>query len=205
MHFNERAGAGPKAHTPGQRGLRAESLPVDEVAPAADTLAQQQSHDAKVRHGPELQLFHTGVTKGHDDAHNDRTVNGKAAVPHGHDLSPVQTTVRRAVQVQVEKHIVDAGADDARGHRPEHHVQHVVLREAKALGLLHAKQQTCQHGHRQDDAVPVHAMADVEGDGIDVAFPVAEQAGKADGHITQSLQFGLHPFFLSCLTWGRSR
>ena len=69
-------GAGPQAHPPGQRGLGAEGLPIDEVGPAADALAQQQAHHRQVRHGAHLDLLVPGVEKCHDGPGNHRAVDG---------------------------------------------------------------------------------------------------------------------------------
>ena len=202
VYFNILVGTGPQPHPPGQGSLGAEGLPVHKIAPPANGLANEQAHGAQVRHGPELQLLFPGIQDRHHKAHDNGAVNGQAAVPNGDHAAPIQTAVRCAVQVQVKKDIVQPGTDDAGRHRPQHHVQHVVLRQAEALGLLHAKQQARQHSQGQDDAIPIYTVADVDGDGVDVALPVAEQAGKADGHITQSCQLG---YFLSWVTWARSR
>ena len=186
--------AGPQLHPPGQGSLGAESLPVDEVGPPANDLAQQQTHDRQVRHGGEADLLQPCKDQGHNDAGDDSAVDGQPPIPNSDDPSPVQASVSGSVQVQVKDHVVNAGPQDAAGHRPQHEVQHVVLRQAEALGPLHAQKQARQHTEGQNDPIPVDAMADMDGDGVGVEFPVAEQAGKADGHILQSAQ---NRFFLS--------
>ena len=51
------------------------------------------------------------------------------------------------------------------------------------LGLLHAQVQPRQHGHGQNDPVPVDAMAHMDGHRIDVQLPVSKEAGEADRHV----------------------
>ena len=189
MDLHVLAGAGPHPHPPGQVRRPAESLPVDEVGPAADDLAQKQAHDAEVRHGPQLDLFPAGEEEGHQRPGDDGAVDGDAPVPDGHDPAPVQAAGLVPVEVQVEDDVVDTGPQDAAGHRPEDEVQHVVLRQAVALGLLHAQQKPRQEAQSQDDAVPVDAVADVKGHGVQVELPVPEEAGEADGHVFQRGQF----------------
>ena len=199
MHFDILRRRGPKTHPPGKGGLCAEGLPVDEIGPAADALAQQQPHNAKVRHGSEFQLFDPGVNQRHQDAYNNGTVNGQAAVPDGNDTAPVQAAVGISEQVQIENHIVDAGAHNTAGHGPQNHIQHIVLRQAEALGLLHTKKQARQHADGQNDAVPVDTVSNVDGNRVRVEFPVAEQPREADGHIFQSGQNRFLPF-----SWGQA-
>ena len=189
MALHTLGGAGPQPHPPGQVRQAAEGLPVDEIGPAADDLAQEQAHHRQVRHGAEFQLFQPGEEEGHQRPGDDGAVDGDAAVPDGDNPAPVQSAGGIPVEVQIEKDVIDPGAQDAAGHRPEDEVQHVVLRQAVALGLLHAQQQPRQEAQGQDDAVPVDAMADVDGHGIRVELPVPEEAGEADGHIFEGGQF----------------
>ena len=194
--------AGPHPHPPGQIRQAAEGLPVDEIGPAADDLAQEQPHHRKVRHGPEGNLFKSGEEEGHQGPGDDGAVNGDAAVPDGDGPAPVQSAGVVPVEVQVEKDVIDPGAQDAAGHRPEHEVQHMVLRQAVALGLPHAQQQPRQEAQGQDDTVPVDAVAHMDGDGVRIEFPIPEEAGEADGHGFQRGQFRsghIRP------PWGRSR
>ena len=202
MDLHVLGGADPHPHPPGQVRQAAEGLPVDEVGPAADDLAQEQADDGQVRHGAEGDLFQPGEDEGRQRPGDHGAVDGDAAVPDGGDPAPVQGAGGVPVEVQVEDDVVDPGAQDAAGHRPEHEVQHMVLGEAVALGLLHAKQHPRQKAQGQDDAVPVDAVADVEGDGVRVEFPVPEEAREADGHVLQGGQFRsghIRP------PWGRSR
>ena len=182
-------GAGPQAHPPGQVRQATEGLPVDEVGPAADDLAQQQTHDGQVCQSAQRDLFVSGEDEGHQGPGDDGAVDGDAAVPDGDDPAPVQSPGGVSVEVQVEKDVIDAGTQDAAGHRPENEVQHVVLRQAIALGLTHAQQQPRQETEGQDDAVPVDPVAHVDGDGVRVEFPAPEETWEANGHVFQRGQF----------------
>ena len=182
-------GAGPHPHPPGQVRQTAEGLPVDEVGPAADDLAQQQAHDRQVRQSAERNVFAAGEEEGDQGSGDDGAVDGDAAIPDGDDPAPVQGSAGVPVEVQIKEDIVNTGPQNAAGHRPEHEVQHVVLRQAIALGLLHAQQQARQKGQGQNDAVPVDAVAHMDGHGVRVKRPVPEEAGEADGHVFQRGQF----------------
>ena len=137
------------------------------------------------------------VDQRHKDADDHRTVNGEAAIPNTQHGAPVQRTVRFAVEVQIKEHIINAGADDAAGHGPEHHVHDVVLRQSVVLGLLHTEIQPRQHGKCQNDPVPVDPVADMDGHRVNVQFPIPEQAGEADGHVFHCGQCIHNRFFLS--------
>ena len=183
MDLDVLIGADPQPHPPGQVRQSAEGLPVDEIGPAADDLAQQQPHDAKIRQGPQFQLLAPGVEEGQQGPGDHRAVDSKASVPDGDHAAPVQAALRRAVEIQVKDDVVDPGAQHAAGHAPEDHVQHMVLLQAEAPRLLHAQQQAHEHGKCQNDPIPVDPVADMQGDGIGVELPASEEAGKADGHI----------------------
>ena len=183
MHLHAVEAGKPQLHPPGQGGFRAEGLPVDEVGPAANNLPQQQPHYRQIPHGKKRDLMALRVNQRHNDAYNHRAVNGQPAVPDPSHSRPVQAAVRSAVEIQIEQHIVEPGADDAAGQRPEHHIHYIVLRQAVVFGLLHAEVQPRQHGDGQNNPVPVDSVADMDGHRVNVQFPVPKQAGKADGHI----------------------
>ena len=136
---------GGEAHPPGEGGLGAEGLPVHEVAPAADGLAQHEAHDAEVRHGPQPDVLAAAVEEGHEEDRDDGAVDGEAAVPDGHDAAPVEAAVRIPEAVQVEENVVDPGPQDAEGHTHEDEVQQVILLDAVVLGLLQAEEHAEEH------------------------------------------------------------
>ena len=194
MYIRRGEGAEPQAHPPGKVRRPAKGLPIDEIGPAADGLSQQKAQDSHVAQSAKGQLLMPGVEEHHQHRGDDRAVYGDAAVPHSDDAAPIQSAAPIAVQVQVEDHVVQPGAHDAAGHRPEHQIQNIVLRQPIALGLLHGEGQPRQQSHGQDDPIPVDPVADVDGDGIGVPLPIAEKPGKADGHVCHCVQ---SRFFLS--------
>ena len=149
----------------------------------------QQTQHRQVRHGAEFEFFQPGKEEDRQGPGNNGAVNGDAAVPDGDDPAPVQSPGGVPVEVQVEKDVIDAGTQDAAGHRPENEVQHVVLRQAVALGLLHAQYQARQEAQSQNDAIPIDTVTDVNGNGVRIEFPISEKAGKANGHVFQRGQF----------------
>ena len=183
MNLHTGVAGDPQLHAPGQCGLRTEGFTIDKVGPAADDLPQQQAHHRQIAHGEEGDLMALRVDQRHDHAHDHRTVNGKAAVPDPHHGAPVQAAVRLAVKIQIKEDIVQPGTDDAAGHRPEHHVHHIVFGQAVMLGLLHAQVQSRQHGDSQNNPVPVDSVAHMNGHRVNVQLPVPKQAREADGHI----------------------
>ena len=199
---------GGEAHPPGEGGLGAEGLPVHEVAPAADGLAQHEAHDAEVRHGPQPDALAAAVEEGHEEDGDDGAVDGEAAVPDGDDAAPVEAAVGIPEAVQVEEDIVGPGTQDAEGHAHEDQVQQVILLDAVMLGLPQAEEHAEEHAQAQNDAVPVDAVADVEGHGVGGEFPVPKEAGEADGGVREDVGIGdghaSVPSF-SCSSAGRIR
>ena len=161
MHLDQLAGFQRQLHAAEYGGLRAERLAVHEVAPASHDLADQQSHDHQIGHGKQLELPSVGHANGHDDHSNHRTVNGKPAVPDGHCLAPVELAAGIPEQVQIEDHIVHTGTDDPGGDPPQDAVHQVVLTDAVMLPLAHAEHRRQQQAQRDQDAVPINPMANI--------------------------------------------
>ena len=73
-------------HAPGQSGVAAKGLLIEEVAPAAAALPDEEAHGRQIEHGqhgnfPPL-TGQTSEQKGSDDA----AVDGKTAVPDGQHI-----------------------------------------------------------------------------------------------------------------------
>ena len=182
-------------HAPGQSSHAAEGLTVDEVCPAADGLTQQQADHSHVHQGGHGDLLAAGIEECHNGTGNDGAINGHTAVPDSDHAVPLQGTGLSApIQIQIEQHIVNTGTDDTAGDTPQHQIHHMVFFQTVTLGLLHSEVHTGQHGHGQNDAVPVNAIAHINGDGIGIELPVREQSGELDGHVCHCFQ---GRFFLS--------
>ena len=183
MYLDVLRGGGPQTHPPGQGGLPAKGFPVHKIAPAANGLANEQTHDPQIRKGPKGQFLLFTVDQQHKEAHNDRPVNGKASVPNGYHFSPIKAAVRIAVEIQVEQNIVQSCANDAKGDLPDNHVIDIVLGKAIVLGPPAAKQHRQDQAQGNDDTIPVDAIADINGHRRRVKLPVPKQARKTNGHI----------------------
>ena len=195
MHLHQAAADGGQLHPPGQGRLHAEGLPVHEVAPAAHRLADHQTHDHQVHQGEEGELPLPGHHHAHDHHGDDRAVDGQTAVPDGHGPAPVEGAIGILIEIQVEDHVVEPGAQDAEGDAPEHRVQHVVLLQTVLLPPAHTERQRKQQACGDEDAVPVDAVAHVDGLGRGRKCPIPEEAGETDGTVRHdSFQNRVPPF-----------
>ena len=186
MHLNELAGLRGELHTEHGGSLGAESLTVHEIAPATHDLPHQQTHDHKVCHGKELKApfsLAAGKAKTQNDHGDDRAVNGEAAVPEGDGGGKIELAVRVAETIQIEQDIVDPRPHDAHRDAPEQAVIEVILADAVLFALAQRQQQRQKDAQGNEDAVPVHPVADVDGLGAGGERPVAEKPGETDGAV----------------------
>ena len=163
MYLHQLPGSGGQLHAPGHGGFRAKGLAVQEIAPAADGLADEQPHDHQVHHGPQLDMAAAAQDNGHDDHSDDAAVDGQAAVPDGDGLGPAEPVLVVLELAEIEQNVIDPRADDAAGNAPQQPVDQVILADAVFRALAHAPPQGHQHAQGDEDAVPVDAVADVDG------------------------------------------
>ena len=183
MHVHIGRGRDPQPHPPGKVGQAAEGLAIHKIPPAADGLPDEKALHAAVRQRPERELFASAEEEGRQKARDDAAIDGKAAIPDAVGRGPVDRPVAAAEQVEVKEHIVEPRADDGKRNGPQHHIDDVVLGQAVFRCLLHAEVKPQQHTGGDDDAVPVDAVANVDGLGRRGELPVAEKTGKADGYV----------------------
>ena len=184
MHLHQRPRGGGQLHPPRQRRLRAEGLPVHEVAPAPDGLPDQQSHHHQVGQRSQLEAPLFAEHKAHQHRRDHAAVDGQPAVPYSHGLRPVEGAVLFFESVQIEQHIVQPRAHDGQRHAPQHTVHEVVLFDAVPLLLLYAEGQRRQHSQCNEDTVPVDGLAaDVERRGRGGKRPVPEKPRKPNGAV----------------------
>ena len=171
------AGAGvEKAHAEEAVRGRAEGLPVEEVAPAAGGLADEEAQGRDVQHRPQLHLL--DFTE-QGDAHNGsqhRAVDGQAPVPdvqHRDGVIPVLAPGEGAV--------VDAGADDGQRRDPQHAVQQIVLLQSELPAAVAGVEHGGAQAQGDDDAVEVETEAP-QADGAG-RVQLQPQGGEADGGI----------------------
>ena len=187
VDLHQLAGDGGQLHPPGQGGLGTEGLPVHEVAPPADALADEQAHHRKVKHGTQLIAPVTADADAHDDHGDDGAVDGKAAVPDGNGLAEAEAAVAVFELIQIEQHIVNSCPHDGAGDTPQNAVQQVVLGDAVLGFLVHAPPDGDDQTKGDEDTVPVDAVADVQRLGAGGKGPVPEQAGEPDGAVSHNL------------------
>ena len=187
MDLHQFPSSGGQLHAPGQGGLGAEGLPVQEIAPAADGLADEQAHDHQVHHGPQLDVAAAAENDGHNHHGDDAAVNGQAAVPDGDGLGPAEMALMVLELAEIKQNIVQPGPHDGRGDAPQQPVDEVILPDAVFGALAHTPPQGYQHTQGDENAVPIDAVADVDGPGADGDGPVAKKPREADGAVGHDL------------------
>ena len=103
------------------KNLLAEALPVEEIAPAAHTLTDQQPQNHDVQIGGDFLLFDLREEKQSQNPADHAPVDGQTAPPDVEDGGEVAP-----IAVPAEDHIVDSGADNGCGHGEEDCVRHPV-------------------------------------------------------------------------------
>ena len=172
------AGSGLEAHAQEEavKDLRAICFPVEEVAPAADALADEQTQGHEVQVGGQLLLLYLGKEEQTQDRADDAAVDGDAALP---DVEGGDGIV--LVVLPLEGYIVDPGADDGQGHGEEQGVGDQVEVRTEVLGPLPQIEDAQQEAEGDDNAVEIDLPAkDGKGQGPGRVDPVDPQAGEGD-------------------------
>ena len=141
-------------HAPGQRGVGAEGLLVDKVAPAANALANQKAHGRQVKHGQHRHLAPFAQKPARYKRRNNGAVNAHAAQADVQHLGKAFVFKRRC------GHIIGAPANDGAHRGAEDDVHHAVGVNAVASGLPEREQQRQQKPAGNQNAVPVHGHAE---------------------------------------------
>ena len=159
-------------------GLAAERLAVDEVAPAADALADEQTGRADVRHDAEGDLLFPAPDDAGQQSRDHAAVDGEPALP---DLERVDGVL--PVVAPLEDDVVQPRADDGDRDHPDEKIVERVRRDAAAAAVPRAVKHCEDEAHGDNHAVPVKRAAEERERRAGVNAPVAEQ-GKADGGVT---------------------
>ena len=145
-------------HTPGQGGVAAESLLIEEVAPAAAALSDEEAHAGQVEHG---QHRHAPPFAGQAAEHkgaDDAAVDGQTAVADGQHIPD------GIVIIGCHRHIIQAGAGDAQHHADEDDIHHRIGVDAELRAAAERKDQCEAEAEGDADAVPINIhVADAEG------------------------------------------
>ena len=139
-------------------------LAVHEVAPATENLPDNHAHCGVIEHNQRRNPFYPAQNQNRDRTADDAAVDRKSALP---DVEHRDGVV--SVEVPVEHAVVKPRAHNADGHRPQHQIQHVVLRNAERFCAVQHIQNRQQEAARNNNAVPVDILPHHrEGDGARV-------------------------------------
>ena len=137
---------------------------VHEVAPPAADLADDHTHRGVVEHDQRRDLLHAAQNKHSDRAADDTAVDRQTALPDVEHGDGVIT-----VQIPIEHAVVKPRAHNADGNRPQHEIQHVVLREPERFRPVDHVKNRQQKAAGNDDTVPVNLFSeDRKGNGARV-------------------------------------
>ena len=151
-------------HTPGHRCRGSECFLIEEVAPAADCLAQRQIYDAVICKRRERDLTDLTHYQKAKETCDDAAVYGKAACPCIENALNVA-----CISAPVEDNVVRTCADYRTGYGNEHCVVNECIREIVLFRLLKCKNDAQDQSQSDQDPVPVDLeIADLKSDRINV-------------------------------------
>ena len=155
---------------------RAEGLPVEEVAPAAYQLADEEAHDHQIQQRGQGALFDPAVDHDADEGTDHRAIDGQAAVPDVEHRNGVL-----GVFAPAENAVVGPGTEDGKGGDPQDAVQDVVLRQSRPLAAMAAIDTGQQQPQGNHGPVEVDRQGS-QRNGSDGVHLNAQQ-GKGDGGV----------------------
>ena len=141
----------------GQQIVRvaAEGLAVEEISPASDHLARNQSQNTGVCHAQKGLLLYPCIHSQRQNRPDDSAIDGQAAGSQIENLDGVVL-----VQLPVENHIVQPRSDNGKNDGIEGKVQVKVRVLTSAPGVPHGHPHARQHSQSDDDAVKSHPEAE---------------------------------------------
>ena len=172
--------------------LAAEGLAVEEVAPAADALADEQTVDREIAERAEGDRPLAAPQDHEREPREDAAVDGETALPDLEDIEQVA-----GILVPAEDHVIQPRADDDRRDQPEDEVIEIVRRDADeffaAVGAVEDAEQKAQRDHR---AVKIERPPEEHEGARRVDREVSEH-GEADERRAQNrLHMGFPPRLL---------
>ena len=150
---HEVVAGGLAVHAPGQGGIAAKSLLIEEVAPAAAALPDEEAHGRQVKHGQHGHAPPFAGQSAEQKAADDAAVDGKAAVPDGKHLPDA------FIRKRSHGNVINPGAGNAQHHADKDHIHHGVRVHAEFLTVPERKHQRQTQAHRDADTVPVNVDA----------------------------------------------
>ena len=149
------------------------SLLVEEIAPAAYGLSQGNGGQDKIGNGEEMQLLHPAVDEHAQHAADYCAIDRKAAVAQIDHAKQylAEAHARTDEHIEGEYDVVDPGEYHAEGNGNEAEIDHAVLMEPAALGLVRTKYEREYYAKHDKRAIPI----DLE--------PVEAEFGAVDKHV----------------------
>ena len=139
-------------HAPGQVGVAAKRLLVEEITPAPDALPDQEAQRGQVKHRRRVDLADFAHDQPGDKGEDDPAVDAEPAFPDVEDAQRVFKVFRPVV---AEQHIIQPRADKGKNRGHQHHVDHPVGIDVELLGALEGVDYRQQEAQRDQQAVPV--------------------------------------------------
>ena len=128
---------------------------VDEVAPSAYSLSDEESQGSQVSHRPEIHLAHPARDESAEESADDAAVDRKSAVPDRRK-SRHEVVVDSAVRIKgLEYAVVYSRPEESAYQRHEHDVEHSLPANAEALSPAAGIEVRQDNADGDQHAVPV--------------------------------------------------
>ena len=139
-----------KGQTHGKEVVRvlAEDLPVKEIPPAADHLADHKAVAYHIQKQAPIRLFKFTVNNDRGHRKDDTAVDRKASAAQVEDFRQVVL-----IKVPHENHVIDPRSDDRRDHDPGKSVPVQVRILPLSLSHYGSDRNAAEHGGRDDDPI----------------------------------------------------
>ena len=148
------------AEYPVGAALCAEGFLVDEVAPSAYALSDEESERGNIRHRAEVDLAYLAHHEAAEESSDNAAVNGETAVPYGRE-SGDDIKAHSGIRVEGLEHaVVDTRAEESHDERHEYHVEHSVLAKSEVLSAPHRVEVRENHADGDEHAVPVYLYSE---------------------------------------------
>ena len=166
----------------------AEGLPVEEVAPAAHALADEEAQTHHIQQGGNAQLAHPAVYNNTDGRTQHTAVNGQTTLP---DIQDGDGIGGIPAGLPGEDAVVKPGAQNGKGNDPQHTVNDVILSEAEFLAPAQTVENRQQQTAGDDQPVKMDAQrSQLQGSGgIQLQIQEGEGNGCVIGRIHVSTSF----------------
>jgi len=157
------------SHAPRQVRWAAISLYVHKVSPASGNLPDQKAKGTDVCQGRKGNLFIPCHQPGNEDPGNNPPIDRQTTVTGGQTSRKAPTAIGVAIEVRIEKDVIEPRPDDSTGSGKDNHVQNVIGFKTKLFSLGTAKGDPEEKTQRNDNAVPIDVKgSNGEGDPVEM-------------------------------------